>query len=90
MLCRFADYVRTLGTQPVTVTISSLVNDMLERYVDLGDGRESFAWRVHVAVLRKFVLAQECFFFDAGRSPVWVASFRLWASGADVSCRLCK
>ncbi|KAF2483257.1 hypothetical protein BDY17DRAFT_324009 [Neohortaea acidophila] len=77
LLRRFADYVRTLGTQPVTVTISSLVNDMLARYVDLGDGRESFAWRDHVAVLRKFVLAQECFFFDAGRSPAVQVTFEL-------------
>ena len=76
----FGEYVDALGTQPVTITMSSLVNDMLESYAEILRGLDGggFSWRSNLEQLvLEFTYTRECFFFSANRAPFLEATFRI-------------
>ena len=81
LLAEFGKFVAGLGTQTVTVTISSLVRDMLASYGELvaeGGGHPPFAWGTHdgvVAVVEELILTRDCFMYHAGCAPVVQAAF---------------
>ncbi|KAK3063530.1 hypothetical protein LTR53_018870, partial [Teratosphaeriaceae sp. CCFEE 6253] len=70
LLHRFRDYVLQLGTQPVTLPLSSLVDDMLAAYDDLGPSVAPFSCAPDVtSFVQQFVRSRECFFRGADRMP---------------------
>ncbi|KAK1081909.1 hypothetical protein LTR33_004307 [Friedmanniomyces endolithicus] len=76
VLQRFRDYLSHLGSQPVTVTTSSLVQDMLAAYRELGPGIEPFSCSPHTGgFVAEFVRSRECFFRESGRQPYIGATF---------------
>lgn len=80
LLRRFRAHLRSLGTQPFTVTISSIVQDMLQFYTQ---ERESMArpldWEHPRIVenLEEFVLTRECWFYHEDKHPSLEATFNL-------------
>lgn len=75
LLSTFANYLGSLGTQPVTVTISSLVSGMMDYYAHITDGLQEFSWKENIEkVAEEFVYTRECFFFPANRAPVCLFS----------------
>ncbi|KAK3684440.1 hypothetical protein LTR37_020280 [Vermiconidia calcicola] len=84
LLRRFGDYVAGLETQPVTVTTSSLVEDMLDSYANVTRGLESFSWKQNLeALIEEFISTRECFFYSHNRAPVLEATFRVTHYRAD-------
>ncbi|KAK5739508.1 hypothetical protein LTR17_005197 [Elasticomyces elasticus] len=76
MLRRFRDYINELGLQPVTVTISSLVHDLMAAYEELGACGERFACVEDVEAFAKaFVRSRDCFFYEIGRQPYVEVTF---------------
>ncbi|KAK0346675.1 hypothetical protein LTR91_014249 [Friedmanniomyces endolithicus] len=76
VLQRFRDYLSHLGSQQVTVTTSSLVQDMLAAYRELGPGIEPFSCSPHTGgFVAEFVRSRECFFRESGRQPYIGATF---------------
>ncbi|KAK4952514.1 hypothetical protein LTR10_009320 [Elasticomyces elasticus] len=76
MLQRFRDYINELGLQPVTVTISSLVHDLMAAYEELGACGERFACVEDVeAFAEAFVRSRDCFFYEMGRQPYVEVTF---------------
>ncbi|EMC94151.1 hypothetical protein BAUCODRAFT_222411 [Baudoinia panamericana UAMH 10762] len=74
---RFHEFIADLGTQPVTVTISSLVNDMLRLYHDCAANGTRFSYHADVAsFVESFVLSRDCFFYPERRAPVVEATFQ--------------
>ncbi|KAK0309962.1 hypothetical protein LTR01_004160 [Friedmanniomyces endolithicus] len=66
----FRDYLAQLGSQQVTVTTSSLVQDMLAAYRELGPDIEPFSCSPDTAgFVAEFVRSRECFFHESGRQP---------------------
>ena len=71
----FGMFLEDLGTQPATITISSLVWDMLELYWERpelhfpcrSDNLEGF--------VKSFILSQDCFFFPEGCAPAIEVTF---------------
>jgi hypothetical protein len=83
LLKRLGDYLETLGTQPVTIPISNLVEDMLETFA-LASTKASeihtFAWAQSAdlqATLEDFVRTRECFFYTDGCLPAVEATIGL-------------
>jgi len=81
LLQRFSDYLETLGTQPVTIPISNLAEDMLETF-KLASSRASevhtFAWAQSAdlrATLEEFIETRECFFYTDAFLPAVEATF---------------
>jgi hypothetical protein len=81
LLQRFGEYLETAGTQPVTIPISHIVEDMLETY-KLASTKASevhaFAWARSAdlqATLEDFVRTRECLFYTDGCLPAVEASF---------------
>lgn len=74
----FAEFVETLGTQPVTVTISSILSDMLQAYENITRNLPKFSWDqdLHSAA-EQFILTRECFYYSPNRAPVLEATFKL-------------
>ncbi|KAK5166431.1 uncharacterized protein LTR77_007974 [Saxophila tyrrhenica] len=94
LLRRFADFLSDLGTQPVTVTLSSLVADMLDSYANVTDGLEGFSWsrsgqEMDVEqLIREFLFTRECFYYSRTRTPCVEATFyvtNVTRSDLDVS-----
>ena len=78
LLQLFGEYVDSLGTQAVTVTISSLVEDMLDLYANITQGLQSFTWKQNLAtVVEDFVYTRECFVFADNRAPMLEVTFRV-------------
>ncbi|TKA81614.1 hypothetical protein B0A55_03557 [Friedmanniomyces simplex] len=76
ILQRFRDYVSELSTQPVTITTSSLVQDMLAAYSELAADVEPFSCSPDIArFVEKFVKSRECFFRTSRRQPYVEATF---------------
>ncbi|KAK5683359.1 hypothetical protein LTS10_004890 [Elasticomyces elasticus] len=76
MLRRFKDYINELGLQPVTVTISSLVHDLMAAYEELGACGERFACVEDVETFAEaFVRSRDCFFYEMGRQPYVEVTF---------------
>ncbi|KAK5703344.1 hypothetical protein LTR17_022210 [Elasticomyces elasticus] len=76
MLRRFRNYINELGLQPVTVTISSLVHDLMAAYEELGACGERFACVEDVeAFAEAFVRSRDCFFHEMGRQPYVEVTF---------------
>ena len=81
LLYRFGCYLETLGTQPVTIPISHLVEDMLETFTLAGmkaSEIHTFAWARSgelQATLEDFVRTRECFFYTDGCLPTVEATF---------------
>jgi hypothetical protein len=81
LLYRFGCYLETLGTQPVTIPISHLVEDMLETFTLAGTKASeihTFAWARSgelQATLEDFVRTRECFFYTDGYLPTVEATF---------------
>ncbi|KAK1821624.1 hypothetical protein LTR12_004018 [Friedmanniomyces endolithicus] len=72
----FRDYLSHLGSQQVTVTTSSLVQDMLAAYRELGPDIEPFSCSPHTGgFVADFVRSRECFFRESGRQPYIGATF---------------
>jgi hypothetical protein len=81
LLQRFGCYLETSGTQPVTIPIENLVEDMLETF-ELASIKASelhkFAWAQSAdlqATLEDFVRTRECFFYTEGCLPAVEATF---------------
>jgi hypothetical protein len=81
LLARFGCYLETSGTQPVTIPIENLVEDMLETF-ELASMKASeihkFAWAQSAdlqATLEDFVRTRECFFYTEGCLPAVEATF---------------
>jgi hypothetical protein len=81
LLRHFGDYLGSSGTQPVTIPIEHLVEDMLETY-KLASAKASevhtFAWTQSAdlqATLQDFVRTRECLFYTEGCLPAVEASF---------------
>lgn len=65
----------TLGTQPVTIPISSIVEHMLGTYIRVTAGGSQFSWSASwladlEGMVREFVYTRECFFFVTNCAPV--------------------
>lgn len=77
LLCRFAAFVNTLGTQPVTITLSSIVSDMISDHASSGGHA---IWFSDVGYLQtaveNFVMTRECFFHHPDRAPFVEAAFQ--------------
>lgn len=81
LLYRFGNYLKTLGTQPVTIPISYLVEDMLETFT-LASMKASelhtFSWAQSAdlqGTLEDFVRTRECLFYADGCLPTVEATF---------------
>jgi hypothetical protein len=81
LLQRFGCYLEASGTQPVTIPIDNLVEDMLETF-ELASMKASevrkFAWVQSAdlqATLEDFVRTRECFFYTDGCLPAVEATF---------------
>nr|POE65664.1 hypothetical protein CFP56_58770 [Quercus suber] len=84
VLRHFQAYVQTLRTQTVTVTCSSLVQDMLQAYDDF-TRMTGTRFRGHDEIdraAREFLFTRECFFFVENRLPVVRATF--FTTAADL------
>ncbi|KAK6409660.1 hypothetical protein LTR81_016075 [Elasticomyces elasticus] len=76
MLRRFRDYINELGLQPLTVTTSSLVHDLMAAYEELGACGERFACVEDVeAFAEAFVRSRDCFFYEMARQPYVEVTF---------------
>jgi len=80
---RFGDFLQTLGTQPVTIPVSDIVEDMLETF-ELASTKASqlhtFAWAQSAdlrGTLEDFIRTRECLFYTDGCLPAVDATFGL-------------
>ena len=84
LLRRFGEYVDNLGTQPVTVTISSLVEDMMDSYANVTSGLQGFSWKHNLSSLvEEFVYTRDCWFYAPMRAPVVEATFSVKQYGVE-------
>ena len=93
LLRSIGDYISTLGTQPVTLPLATLVAEMLDSYHTLTTDLEPFSWATEApaatlpAILESFVRSQEIFFYPSGREPALEIRFSVlkWREdGLDV------
>jgi len=83
LLNEFRKFVARLGTQPVTTTVSSLVQDMLTCYATRVEESEHppFAWGRDVSmIVEEFVLTRDCFIYLPGHAPYVEATFAVVGS----------
>ena len=64
-----------LGEQTVTLTVSSLVHDMLEIYRERATEPFSCPPELLETFVEAFVLSMDCFFYTDGRAPYAQAVF---------------
>ncbi len=84
LLRRFGEYVAGLGVQPVTVTVSSLVEDMLDSYHRITAGLSAFSWSHHiVGLVEEFVLCQDVWHHSPNRRPTLQAKFAVLNYGTE-------
>jgi hypothetical protein len=84
LLRGFGEYVDSLDTQPVTVTISSLVEDMMDSYANVTSGLQGFSWRQNLSSLvEEFVYTRDCWFYAPMRAPVVEATFSVKQYGVE-------
>ena len=75
---RFGEYVEGLAAQPVTVPVSSVVDDMLESYARVTEGRlNDFYWSGvdQRKYLHDFIATREVYFTPVGAELVLEAAF---------------
>ncbi|CAK1366026.1 uncharacterized protein RHO25_010799 [Cercospora beticola] len=82
LLARFDTFLRDLGTLPVTITISSIVTDIIE---ELGS---STGFRsISPASVTDFVLSRDCWRYERGRLPSLEVTFEVrgsWFFGSSI------
>ena len=85
LLRRFGEYVARLGVQPVTVTISSLVEDMLDSYHQITAGLSEFSWSYYdlAALIEEFVVCQDVWHHAPSRQPTLEATFAVLSYGPE-------
>ena len=84
ILRRFGEYVAKLGIQPVTVTLSSVVEDMLDSYSQVTAGLSTFSWGYDLAgLVEEFVLCQDVWHQSPIRQPTLEAKFVVLNYGID-------
>lgn len=73
-----------LGIQPVTVTVSSLVEDMLDSYRQVTAGLSAFSWSFDLAgLVEEFVLCQDVWHHSPNRQPTLEAKFSILNYGIE-------
>ena len=79
MLREFGDHIELFHTQPVTIPISSVVEDMLDSHANISRGLDGgFSWKTNLErLMYEFIYTRECFFFSANRAPALEATFRV-------------
>jgi hypothetical protein len=83
-LAAFGDYLENLGTQPVTVPMSSLVEEMLDSYAMVTHGLRPFSWKENLRQqLFSFLGTRDCFFFPRNRQPVVEVTIAVAAAGSS-------
>lgn len=75
LLRRFREYVASLGKQCITITVSSLVRDMIDSYYNEHGESDDDCQDVLMDALRDFVLTRECWFYEAKSAPAVEVSF---------------
>ena len=81
---RFGEYIDGLGTQPVTVTVSSLVEDMLDSYANVTNGLQGFSWKHNLPFLiEEFIYSRDCWLYTPMRAPVVEATFSVSQYGVE-------
>lgn len=88
VLQRFGDFLEDLGTesQPVTISASSLAQDMLDAYRNVGN----HSCPPPYSAIEKFISSQDCWFRSHGHEPYLRASFAVlnWSS-QDLDVEIC-
>jgi hypothetical protein len=80
LLTSFRRYVGDLGAQPVTLTVTSMVRDMINIYGEMREHLSApLSWEDKIVEnLEEFVLTRECWHFhDDGREPSLDVTFTL-------------
>ncbi|CZT21580.1 uncharacterized protein RCC_07444 [Ramularia collo-cygni] len=79
LMQRFRGFVEGLGTRMLSVTVSSIVIDMIASFQRMKDGldTEPFAWekRNIVRTLHEFVLTRECWQYARNQEPALEVTF---------------
>jgi hypothetical protein len=76
--------VAGLGIQPVTVTVSSLVEDMLDSYHQVTAGLNAFSWSFDLAgLVEEFVLCQDVWHHSPNRQPTLEVTFSILNYGIE-------
>ena len=66
------------------MTISSLVEDMLDSYANVTRGLHGFSWKQNLAsLIEEFIFTRDCFFCSPNRAPVVEARFSVLHYHAD-------
>jgi len=83
--------VQGIGTRVVTVTISSLVEDMLSAYAEaIRNIPGGFSWAAGnlEALVHDFVTTRECFIYESRRKPAVGATFEAGPFGAALNVHI--
>ncbi|GIZ47619.1 hypothetical protein CKM354_001070700 [Cercospora kikuchii] len=75
LLTRFDTFLRDLGTLPITITISSIVTDIIE---ELGSSTEFRS--ISPVSVTDFVLSRDCWRYERGRLPSLEVTFEVRGS----------
>ena len=68
----------------MTVTISSLVEAMLDSYANVTQGLQGFSWREDPrTTVEEFIFTRNCFFYSRNRAPLLEATFTVLHYRAD-------
>jgi hypothetical protein len=91
LLQTFRTYLEDLGKQSLTITISSLVRDMVESFRNSYGESDILNWSCGglFDALEEFVLTRECWIYRAGTAPALEVKFNLprqpaIATGVDI------
>lgn len=84
LLLRFRDFLKGLGTQPITITLSSVVKDMMHHYASIRHTlTDHFSWETCgdlTRTLEEFCLTRECWFYPSQKEAALEVTFHVSGS----------